>query len=299
MTNAEINAFIVICQEKSISKAAEKLYISQSSLSTKIKTLEKELEYELFVRGRGQRSIMLTDEGKEFYKLALRHKEITDSMMAIGRKKEFSSLSISTLSSMGTYLFAPVYDLFMENYPNITLKIQDKETYTAYASMSKGHTDLAFTVAKLEYPGISSYPLFAESMDFVCSRQADLPETVNFKDLDVGNEVYVPWTETFMAWHDIAFGNYENAQIKVELMSQLKHFLARGESWAIVPSSVANHMVRDNNIVRKNLGFDVPKRMVIYAYADDKSKLDLINAFLNYVKEVLSKREDYEIEIFN
>ena len=43
MTTAEIDAFIAICQEMSISKAAERLYISQSSLSTKIKTLEKEL----------------------------------------------------------------------------------------------------------------------------------------------------------------------------------------------------------------------------------------------------------------
>ena len=40
MTNAEIEAFLTICEYGSISKAAEKLFISQSSLSTKIKTLE-------------------------------------------------------------------------------------------------------------------------------------------------------------------------------------------------------------------------------------------------------------------
>ena len=45
MTNSEINAFIVVCKEKSISKAADKLFISQSSLSTKIKTLEKVVFY--------------------------------------------------------------------------------------------------------------------------------------------------------------------------------------------------------------------------------------------------------------
>jgi DNA-binding transcriptional LysR family regulator len=50
MTISEINAFVTICQEMSISKAAERLYISQSSLSTKIKTLEKKLGYDLFLR---------------------------------------------------------------------------------------------------------------------------------------------------------------------------------------------------------------------------------------------------------
>ena len=79
MTNSEINAFVVVCKEKSISKAADKLFISQSSLSTKIKTLEKELGYQLFERGRGQRNIKLTNEGVAFYDLALKYNEIVDN----------------------------------------------------------------------------------------------------------------------------------------------------------------------------------------------------------------------------
>ena len=39
MTNAEIEAFLAVAEHKSISKAAEVLFINQSSLSTKIKTL--------------------------------------------------------------------------------------------------------------------------------------------------------------------------------------------------------------------------------------------------------------------
>lgn len=40
MTTEEIEAFVAICEAKSISKAAEQLFISQPSLSTKLKTLE-------------------------------------------------------------------------------------------------------------------------------------------------------------------------------------------------------------------------------------------------------------------
>ena len=42
MTTEEIEAFVAICEAKSISKAAEQLFISQPSLSTKLKTLEQE-----------------------------------------------------------------------------------------------------------------------------------------------------------------------------------------------------------------------------------------------------------------
>ena len=67
MTSAEIYAFLTICEEMSISKAAAKLFISQASLSSKIKTLENELGYTLFLRGKGQRKIILTDEGRQFF----------------------------------------------------------------------------------------------------------------------------------------------------------------------------------------------------------------------------------------
>ena len=298
MTTAEIDAFIAICQEMSISKAAERLYISQSSLSTKIKTLEKELGYNLFIRGRGQRNLNLTDEGKEFYELSLKYKEIVDNMMSLGQKKEFSHLVISTVNSMGNFLFAPAYEMFMEKNPGVSLKIQDQDTYIAYDSLAKGQTDLAFTISRRDYPGISSYPVFGEPMALICSRGVELPDVVQFKDLDISNEIYVPWTETFMDWHDIAFGSADNAQIKLEIMSQLYYFLAKGNSWAIVPSSVASYMTSDSSIVRKELGFDVPMRMGICAFVDDKSKKKLIDSFLECIKDVLKSRTDCEMEIF-
>lgn len=298
MTISEINAFVTICQEMSISKAAERLYISQSSLSTKVKILEKKLGYDLFIRGRGQRSIALTDEGKEFYELSLKYKEIVENMMALGNKKEFSSLTISTVNSMGNFLFAPAYDMFIEKNPGVALKIQDHNTYEAYESLAKGHTDLAFTISRMDYRGITSYPVFGEPMAFVCSKSAQMPEVVHFKDLNLEKEVYVPWSGTFVDWHDTVLGSSDNAQIRVEIMSQLYHFLSKENSWAIVPSSVASYMINDPLIVKKKLGFDVPRRMGVCAFVDDRSKQKLIYSFLKCIKEVLQNRTDVDMEIF-
>lgn len=298
MTNSEINAFVVVCKEMSISKAAEKLFISQSSLSTKMKTLEKELGYPLFERGRGKRSIKLTSEGMAFYDLALKYNEIVDSMMALGNKKEHSSLTISTVNSMGNYLFAQAYDAFMEENPDIALRIQDHNTYEAYENLSKGYTDIAFTIKRLDYTGIDTYPIFSEKMEFICSKEANLPEVVNFKDLDISNEVYVSWTDTFVDWHKIALGNPDGTQIKVEIMGQLHYFLTKESSWAIVPSSVANHMIKDERIVRRKMGFDVPRRMCVCAFDGDVSKRKLVNSFLKSIKKILEERKEYGIELF-
>lgn len=48
MTNLEIETFLTICWHKSISKAAEALYISQSSLSTRLKNWNKKSDASFF-----------------------------------------------------------------------------------------------------------------------------------------------------------------------------------------------------------------------------------------------------------
>ena len=94
MTNAEIEAFLAVAEHKSISKAAEVLFINQSSLSTKIKTLESQIGFCLFIRAKGSRGIALTDEGKKFLPLAIKYQSIINEMMAIGSENAPKKLRV-------------------------------------------------------------------------------------------------------------------------------------------------------------------------------------------------------------
>ncbi|MBZ9685655.1 LysR family transcriptional regulator [Clostridium estertheticum] len=60
MNFISVEAFLSIVETKSLSKAAEKLYLSQSTISHRLKILEQELNTELVLRNRGQRVITLT-----------------------------------------------------------------------------------------------------------------------------------------------------------------------------------------------------------------------------------------------
>ena len=70
MTQLEIEAFLNIVKYGSITKAAEVLYISQPALSRRIKSLENELQYELFIRQKGIRNVILTPQGEAFIPIA-------------------------------------------------------------------------------------------------------------------------------------------------------------------------------------------------------------------------------------
>ena len=65
-----IEAFLYVVHYKSIHKAANALFLSQPTVTARIKSLERELNVELFHRD--GRSVILSDKGKDF--VPLRHK---------------------------------------------------------------------------------------------------------------------------------------------------------------------------------------------------------------------------------
>ncbi|MFT8872910.1 MAG: LysR family transcriptional regulator [Sporolactobacillus sp.] len=70
MTIDQIEAFLAVIDKQNFHLAAEELYLSQPSVSSRIKSLERELDTELFVReGRG---VSLSDAGIQFVPYAKR-----------------------------------------------------------------------------------------------------------------------------------------------------------------------------------------------------------------------------------
>ena len=80
MTHAGIECFLAICRHKTGSAAAQALYITQPSLSARLKLLEQELGSPLFYRHKGCREMTLTATGKAFYELAL---ECAEARLAV------------------------------------------------------------------------------------------------------------------------------------------------------------------------------------------------------------------------
>lgn len=298
MTTAEIEAFLAICEYKNISKAADKLFISQPSLSTKVKTLENEIGCVLFKRGQGNRALSLTEKGIEFYKLAIEYSGIIQRMKLIGSSPLKPKLRVSSLSSMGTYLFAPVYERFINARPDANLEIQDMATSLAYTYLINGLTDLAFTASLRQSGKVTSKKLFSEPMVFVCAEESDYPDVIDMTKLDIKHEIYIEWCDDFKKWHESQFDITVEPQIRLELMSQLEFFVAKAKNWSIVPISVADGLTRNNKIKKCKLTMEIPKRITMCLYVTGQAKNELMDCFLQCLKSELIELEEPEIEIY-
>ncbi len=147
--------FLEIAREENMTRAAQRLHISQPSLSKEIKKLEEELGHELFIRT--NKSMHLTDEG-----MLLRKRAEDIIAMVDKTAEEFSQLDsitggemrIGCAESVLIKYLARVIKEFKEQYPNFIFHIFSGDTEPVAERLDRGLIDLAFIV---EPPNLSKY----------------------------------------------------------------------------------------------------------------------------------------------
>ncbi|WP_295253515.1 LysR family transcriptional regulator [Veillonella sp.] len=156
--------FLTIAQEETISKAAETLHITQSTLSKQMKDLEDQLGKVLFIRGK--RKITLTEEGRY---LQQRAREIVDLVTATeGALKEDTELLNGNIyfGCGETHHMKDITQCFknlQEIYPQIHLHLYSGDHTVVMDRLDKGLLDIGLVVE----------PNFREGYDYFYIGRSD------------------------------------------------------------------------------------------------------------------------------
>lgn len=122
---SQLQTFVTIVSEGSMTAAADKLYLTQPAVSQQMKNLEDELEVELIVRGSKQ--IKTTAQGELLYEYAKKilslaqHAEV--SIKSVGSRLK-GQLRIGTLNSIGLHLMSPVVNRLLKYNPDFKIKVE-------------------------------------------------------------------------------------------------------------------------------------------------------------------------------
>ena len=116
--------FIAVARERSFTKAAAKLGVSQSALSYSLRTLEARLGVRLLTRT--TRSVSLTEAGDRLFRsIAPRFDEIESEISALSalRDKPAGTVRITTVEHAGETIIWPALAGLMREYPDINVEI--------------------------------------------------------------------------------------------------------------------------------------------------------------------------------
>lgn len=143
-TLQQLRILKAIATEKNFTRAASILYISQPSLSKQIKSLEENLDTILINRERN--NISLTESGKVFLqysdRILILCEESCRALIDL-KNGDRGNLTIGASQTIGTYLMPRILAVFVQNYPQIDLKVHLDSTRAIAASIIKRELDIA------------------------------------------------------------------------------------------------------------------------------------------------------------
>lgn len=138
----QLTYIVTIAQEQNLSRAAEKLYVSQSTLSLYLKKLEQELGLLLFTRRNNRLSI--TPAGKLYMQTAQELLEMKDALYKTLRaRRTEQTLNIGIASQLLLRIFAQVLIAFKPTAPNFTVNVTEGRSVDLLAKLEAGEIDTA------------------------------------------------------------------------------------------------------------------------------------------------------------
>ncbi len=170
MNFRNLQYFLRAAEEKNITRAAQKLYISQQSLSGHIAKLEEELGVSLFERG-GE--LTLTYAGERLYLLAQRicslEQEILRETGEISDRRR-GRLRLGISYTCGRAILPRLLPAFRAEHPLVEISLVEGNHQKLNEWLAAGEIDVLLGYAPIDVPGAVVYPLLQERLFLACPR---------------------------------------------------------------------------------------------------------------------------------
>jgi DNA-binding transcriptional LysR family regulator len=178
LNSSHLEAFFACAQAGHFTKAAERLHITQSALSQRIKNLEEDLGTTLIIRDRG--GLRLTDQGEELLRYCQTKEQLENQIVGSIKMRSGSRLNgvirIGGYSSVMRSIVLPALSSLMKENPEVQIKMVTKELYDLRPMLKSGAIDFMILDEKLDQENLVATVLGYEESVMVKKRGKEPPE---------------------------------------------------------------------------------------------------------------------------
>src|SRR3712207_2425437 len=163
----QLECFLAVARLGNVSRAAEEMFLTQPTLTARLKALEEEVGDELFVRT--SRGMRLTDAGKEFLPYAERSVgsfEEGRRHLAELRGASGGRLVLGASPGVGTYALPGLLERFAAAHPGVSVSVRTGHSEDILEMVLKEEVQVGLTRA-MKHPGIESLRLYEDELVLV------------------------------------------------------------------------------------------------------------------------------------
>ena len=283
--------FYYVAKNESISRAANELLISQPAISKAIKTLEDQLNTNLFIRKRD--GVELTEAGETIYK------KIKDAMDLIGSAEndlktltnmESGTINIGASKTIIHEFLMPYIKSFHKAHPNINIKIHTDKTSDIIKKAKMGIIDVIFTNLPYTLPQefnefklIDLHDCFIANEDFSEYKNKKL----TIKDLEnLPLLVLTKGTATRIRLDNFCEENNIHIKPAMEFSSNtlIKEFTEEGFGIGLLNEEHIKEELQSGKLFKLNINLTLKEKYLGMVYNKENKSLVAKN-FIKYIKD--------------
>lgn len=252
MTIKQLIYFIEVVKEGHYTRAAENLYVSQSTLSKSVRMLEKEFDTVLI--DRSVQEFRLTAQGEIFLQEAqeiVAHYQAHIQSLNEKLHPSVDGLRLGLPPTSGTIYFSSAIVRFREKYPHIKLYIAEETSPGIPEKVANGELDIGVVIEPFNDNRFKKQIVFQSESVVVVSNSHPLSKTDSISLCDLTREKFLMISPVFM-YHEVIQEYCKRAGVSLNVVFEssqwdlILEMVEEGEGISILPKPLvdkyANHL---------------------------------------------------------
>ena len=289
----QLQSLMAVVEYKSFSKAAEKLFISQPTISTHIRMLEEELNSRLIIRT--TKSIEVTMHGRELYECAHQIFSLKDNLVQRWAEENKKIIRVGASTIPADYILPEVLPVFRKHEPDIKFYIHQNDSQNIISGLLNGNFSLGMVGMKQQEKMISFVPFYQDEMVMITPKKERFlninKDNFSLKDIIFNEPIILreqgsgskKSIETYFEKINI---NEEDLQIIARLNDQesIKKLVASGLGISFISEKAVEDSAKEKLLVFKLPNYST-KRNLYFAYRKDYILQEHIVRFIKFVQD--------------
>lgn len=287
----QLESYVAVVKHASFTKAAEKLYVSQPTISAHIHAMEEELGERLIIRT--TKNIEVTAKGMEIYEYAVRILELRERMISTCDKEEKHIVYLGASTIPSAYLLPEILPEFGKQYPDTYFVINQSDSQAIIEGLRMGMFDVGLIGMKADDKLVCE-PFCKDRIVLVTPVTEHFLELHNRKEIPLKELLKEPMIlrEEGSASLKTASRFLESIGIKEEELNisarindqeTIKNLVASGLGSSFISEKAVRNFVKEKRLLQFELPIQIERELYL-AYRKEDLK-PYVQEFVNFVRK--------------
>lgn len=289
----QLDTFVEVARRGSVSRAADALYVTQPTLTARLKSLEQELDAKLFVRS--QRGMRLSDAGRAFLPYAERTLDSVLSgrrLLAELARGESGQLALGAAPAVSTYVLPRILTRFRRTHPKVSVAVRTGHSEEVLELVLREQVQVGLGRA-LRHPDVEAIPLYEDELVLVVDPHHPFAEQQEIGP-DQLTDVQLILFDRTSSYHRLTSEFFEGVGavprgiMELDNIDAAKKMVEQGLGVALLPHTAVSAELEAGTLRAVTLA-EAPapnRRIVIFRRRDSGPPSGALQAFMNCLSDL-------------